>query len=90
VNGDLAINCSGPGGLRLHYWLIIISEKYSTPVMLIALFVWKHCNGCVCEGMNPSINQLLQEIREEPTIWCSAGASELESLWALIFVWSGG
>jgi len=31
--------------------------------------------------MNPSINQLLQEVREESTIWCSAGASELESLW---------
>jgi hypothetical protein len=58
--------------------------------MLIALFFWKHCNGCVCEGTNPSVSQLLQEIREESTIWCSVGTSELESLWVLIFVRSGG
>jgi hypothetical protein len=44
------------------------------------LTIWKHRNACVFEGVAPSINFILSDIKDEHSLWCLAGAKKLEGL----------
>jgi len=50
--------------------------------MLVVWYLWKHSHGFVFEGRNHNIPQLVQGIQQESSLWRSAGAIELESLWS--------
>ena len=54
-------------------------------VELVVWWIWKHRNGCVFEGASPSLNMILQNIRNEALLWCMARAKGLESIWPLEF-----
>jgi hypothetical protein len=41
---------------------------------------WKHRNACVFEGVAPSINSILRNIKDEHSLWCFAGAKKVEGL----------
>ena len=43
-------------------------------ILLLALWeLWKHRNAIVFDGARPSIDQLLQRVRDEGVVWSSAG-----------------
>ncbi|WVZ93867.1 hypothetical protein U9M48_039820 [Paspalum notatum var. saurae] len=42
--------------------------------------LWKHRNACVFEGTRPDVSVVLQNIANEGSLWCAAGAKGLRSL----------
>ncbi|GJN17837.1 hypothetical protein PR202_gb04939 [Eleusine coracana subsp. coracana] len=57
-------------------------------IILAAWEIWKHRNDCVFEGTSPSVNTILDAIRDEHGLWCGAGARKLMDL-NLTLTWSG-
>ena len=49
-------------------------------IILVSWEVWKHRNSCVFEGTSPNIQVLLQSVGDECSLWCMAGASNLQEL----------
>jgi len=39
--------------------------------------IWKHKNACVFQGVSPSVNTILWELKDEHSLWCLAGAKKL-------------
>jgi hypothetical protein len=39
--------------------------------------LWKHRNDCVFNGAQPSINTVVNNIKEEAALWARAGAQGL-------------
>jgi hypothetical protein len=70
------------GGARL---CIKVAKQYhkgfNSQVDLVVWWIWKHRNGCVFEGGSPSLNMILQNIRNEALLWCMARAKGLEGIW---------
>ncbi|WVZ78922.1 LOW QUALITY PROTEIN: hypothetical protein U9M48_026563 [Paspalum notatum var. saurae] len=48
--------------------------------ILVVWEVWKHRNACVFERVNPEVLVVLQNIANEGSLWCSAGAKDLRFL----------
>jgi hypothetical protein len=46
-------------------------------VILVAWSLWNHRNGCVFDGRQPSLNELLSAIKEEMYMWELTGARGL-------------
>jgi hypothetical protein len=73
-----------------HYWWGEMERRvqkdkrkgFNSLVILVAWWIWKHCNACIFEGASPA---LLQNIKEDAGLWCGAGPATLGSLWP---VWS--
>ena len=55
-------------------------KGFNSLVILVAWILWKHRNGCVFEGLNPSVSLVCQEVGSESEIWCLAGNTALEEL----------
>jgi nuclear pore complex protein Nup210 len=61
----------------LFEWLA--EAKLATPhkglgiaALLLPWMIWKHQNGCVFEGAQPSISRLMAKIKEEAALWAQA------------------
>jgi hypothetical protein len=50
-------------------------------VILVAWWLWKHRNVCVFEKASPSVQKVIQDIKEDARLWCLAGAKGLSRLW---------
>jgi hypothetical protein len=46
-------------------------------IILGAWILWKHRNGCVFDGSAPSIQTVVQEVKNEVVLWQVAGAKGL-------------
>jgi hypothetical protein len=49
-------------------------------IILGAWTIWKHRNACVFDGVSPSINLIISELKDEYSLWCLAGAKKLQGL----------
>lgn len=49
-------------------------------IILGAWMIWKHRNACVFEGVAPSVNTIMRELKDELSLWCLAGAKKLLGL----------
>jgi hypothetical protein len=49
----------------------------ATTTHLTASMIWKHRNGCVFDGDQPSTSQLNENIHAEAANWAKAGADGL-------------
>ena len=49
-------------------------------IILGAWMIWKHRNACVFEGVPPSVNSIMRDIKDEHSLWCLAGAKKLQVL----------
>ena len=49
-------------------------------IILGAWMIWKHQNACVFEGVAPSVNTIMRELKDELSLWCLAGAKKLLGL----------
>jgi hypothetical protein len=56
-------------------------KGFNTLVSLVAWMMWKHRNACVFDKAPPSIAKIIQEVRDEASLWCLAGAAGLRGLW---------
>jgi hypothetical protein len=56
-------------------------KGFSSLVMLITRWLWKHRNACVFEEVSPSTSRILQAIEEDAKLWCIAGAVWLRVIW---------
>lgn len=56
-------------------------KGFNTLVSLVAWMLWKHRNTCVFDKAPPSIARIIQEVRDEASLWCLAGAAGLRGLW---------
>jgi hypothetical protein len=45
--------------------------------------IWNHRNGCVFDGIQPSLNRVLAAIKDELHLWSLAGARGVSHLLAL-------
>lgn len=43
----------------------------------LAQLNWKHHNDCMANGATPSVQQVVQQSREEAQLWCGIGATRL-------------
>jgi hypothetical protein len=50
-------------------------------VILVLWCLWKHHNACVFDGISPGVPRIIQEIKDDATLWCMAGAKGLSSIW---------
>ncbi|WVZ83681.1 hypothetical protein U9M48_030806, partial [Paspalum notatum var. saurae] len=57
-----------------------LKKGLSSLFILVAWEVWKHRNACVFERANPEVLVVLQNIANEGSLWCSAGAKDLQVL----------
>ena len=55
----------------------------ASAVLLVPWMLWKHRNDCVFNGARPSVNALLTKIKEEASLWASAGALGLRAITAI-------
>jgi hypothetical protein len=55
-------------------------KGFNSIVTLGTWILWKHRNSCVFQGAQPSMLNILQELRDEHHLWGLAGARELLSL----------
>jgi hypothetical protein len=51
-------------------------------IILVALTIWNHRNGCVFDGRRPDLNGLLTSVLEEAHMWELAGAQGLAHILA--------
>ena len=49
-------------------------------IILGAWMIWKHRNACVFEGVPPSVNSIMRDIKDEHSLWCLAIAKKLQDL----------
>jgi hypothetical protein len=49
-------------------------------IILGAWMIWKHRNACVFEGVAPSVNSIMRDLKDEHNLWCLAGAKKLQGL----------
>ena len=52
----------------------------TTLIILGAWIIWKHRNACVFEGASPLVNTNWNELKDEHSLWCMAGAKKLQGL----------
>ena len=72
----------------LHDWWLTTKRTMPKPLrkglatitLLTPWMIWKHRNGCVFDGDQPSINRLIANIKEEAALWARAGALGLRAL----------
>jgi hypothetical protein len=57
-----------------------LQKGLNTLVFLVAWDIWKHRNACIFEGSAPDVSVVLQNIANEGSLWCEAGAKGLRSL----------
>jgi hypothetical protein len=43
----------------------ILVNGLSSIVILVAWWLWKRKNGCVCGGAIPNINKIIQDIKDD-------------------------
>ncbi|WVZ93633.1 hypothetical protein U9M48_039598 [Paspalum notatum var. saurae] len=55
-------------------------KGFNSLVILVARTIWKHRNGCVFQGLNPSVPLVYQEVGTESELWCLAGNMALQEL----------
>jgi hypothetical protein len=48
--------------------------------MLGAWSLWKHRNDCIFKAESPSVSLILSNFRDEHSLWCLAGAKNLQAL----------
>ena len=68
----------------MDWWL---RAKDSTPpalrkalksvALLVPWMIWKHRNACVFDHVSPSLNELVDRIKDEARCWAKAGAQGL-------------
>jgi hypothetical protein len=62
-------------------WLVgQVRSGFNSMVILGAWVLWKHRNGCVFGGLQPSVQGALHIAREEALLWTMAGAKGLSLL----------
>jgi hypothetical protein len=49
-------------------------------IILGAWMIWKHKNACVLEGIAPSVNTIMRDLKDEHNLWCLAGPKKLDGL----------
>uniref|UniRef100_A0A453IF66 Uncharacterized protein n=1 Tax=Aegilops tauschii subsp. strangulata TaxID=200361 RepID=A0A453IF66_AEGTS len=52
-------------------------EALKSVALLVPWMVWKHRNSCVFDSATPSMNTLLDRIKDEACSWVAAGAPGL-------------
>ncbi|WVZ58759.1 hypothetical protein U9M48_008991 [Paspalum notatum var. saurae] len=57
-----------------------LQKGFNTLVFLVTWEIWRHRNACVFEGARPDVSAVLQNIANEDSLWCAAGAKGLCSL----------
>lgn len=57
-----------------------LKKGLNSLIILCAWELWKHRNFCVFEGGRPDLQLVLQSVREDCSLWCSAGARDLSFL----------
>lgn len=57
-----------------------LRKGLSSLFLLTALWLWKHQNGCVFDGLRPSTTRLVQTIQEEAKHWARAGGRGLDQI----------
>jgi hypothetical protein len=57
-----------------------LKKGVNTLVLLDTWIIWKHRNACVFEGASPSVNTILSDLKDEHSLWCMAGAKNLQGL----------
>ena len=76
---------SPPPPLRLEHPITFKVQKdhrkgVNSLIILGAWMIWKHRNACVFEGIAPSVNSIMRELKDEHSLWCLAGAKKLHGL----------
>jgi hypothetical protein len=74
---------------HFHYWWWEMDQRvqkdkrkgFNSLVILVAWWIWKHRNACLFEGASPNLFGLLQNIKDDASLWCRAGPATLGSLW---------
>ena len=77
-----------PGGSTFMKWWSFaiklapreLKKGLNTLVFLVSWEVWKHRNACVVEGVSSDVPLVLQNIANEGSLWCRAGAMGLRFL----------
>jgi hypothetical protein len=54
-----------------------LRKGLASATLLIPWMIWKHRNSCVFDGAQPSLQLLLQNIKDELRAWARAGAQGL-------------
>jgi hypothetical protein len=54
---------------------------FNSLITFVAWCLWKHHNACVFEGTPPSAPRIIQDIKDDTTMWCIADAMGLSNLW---------
>ena len=49
-------------------------------IILGAWMIWKHRNACVFEGMAPSVDSIMRDLKDEHSLWYLVGAKKLQDL----------
>jgi hypothetical protein len=53
-------------------------------IILVAWELWKHRNACLFEQHRPNVQEVLRAVRDESSLWCSAGAKKIQELMATV------
>jgi hypothetical protein len=67
-----------------------LRDGFNSLVNIGAWTIWRHCNDCVSNGVQPSIAGLLTSANDEFNMWCFVGAKGLTRLSSLAFVFNLG
>jgi hypothetical protein len=46
-------------------------------IILVAWMIWEHRNSYVFDGLSPSVNIIMRNLRDEHNLWCLASAKKL-------------
>jgi hypothetical protein len=49
-------------------------------IILGSWMIWKHRNANVFEGVAPSVNSIMRDLKDEHNLWCRVGAKKLQGL----------
>jgi nuclear pore complex protein Nup210 len=53
----------------------------ATVTLLTPWMIWKHRDECVFDTAEPSVQSLLDKIKDEARLWVTAGAKGLRDVW---------
>jgi hypothetical protein len=53
----------------------------ATVTLLTPWMIWKHTNECIFDRAKPSVQNLLDKIKDEARLWVTAGAKGLRDVW---------